>query len=432
MSWGRFPDYPQKPTVVYWEDQVADSVTRLAGQGNTLAYGCGRSYGDSCLSVSDRVLQTVNLDRLLESDWTNGVVRAQAGMTIASLLDVSLPRGWLPAVSPGTRFVTLGGCVANDVHGKNHHRVGTFGCHVRRLAVYRSDRGVIECSSDDDPQLFAATIGGLGLTGVILWVEIQLLATPGTVVKARTRRFEKLSGFFELSTSYDADNEYSVSWVDCLADQSSLGRGHHTVANLDSSAGGTALKPASFSVPFAPPFSPINRWTLNLFNKVYYHRVPKRGRAQTQSLAAFFYPLDAIDNWNRLYGRAGFQQYQCLVPLAAAPETLERVLFEIRQRGRGSFLSVLKRCGDRQSPGLLSFPAEGITLAMDFPQGSDLRALFMRLDDIVHGAGGRLYPAKDAHMQSEHFKQAYPHWPQVESHRDPVLMSRFWHRVTGQ
>ena len=433
LSWGRYPRIPQRALPIYWEDQVADAVSRVQqnGTGTTLAYGCGRSYGDSCLAASNRVLHTQGLNRVVKADWCSGIIRAQAGMTIADLITLALPRGWFPPVTPGTKFVSLGGAVANDVHGKNHHRVGTFGCHVTRLCLYRSDIGVVECSSDDQPELFAATIGGLGLTGIMLWVELQLKPVTSTNLRMRTIRFPGLKRFFGLSATHDDEYEYSASWIDCMASGSALGRGHYIVADhmdgdIDERPRGSRL-----AMPIDPPFSLVNKWTMRLFNAVYFNRVLRQDRQTVLHFNSYFYPLDGIDNWNRIYGRRGFQQYQCVVPAATAPAAIERVVDEIRRAHSGSFLTVLKCCGSIQSPGVLSFPLEGFTLAMDFPQSVGLDALFQRLDELVHEAGGRLYPAKDAHMQKEHFQHAYPDWAQVDAQRDPALMSRFWQRVTG-
>jgi FAD/FMN-containing dehydrogenase len=402
-----------------------------AAAGGTLAFGMGRSYGDSCMAASDHVVSTRAMDRVLSADWQTGVVIAQAGLTLDALIRMALPRGWFLPVTPGTKFVTLGGAVANDVHGKNHHVMGTFGRHLRRLTLFRSHEGMVQCSGESNAPLFSATVGGLGLTGVLLSVELQLRRVASSSVAQRCIKFGGLDEFFDLAAEHDANNEYAVAWVDCLATGRQTGRGHYIVGNhaedgvLDL-AGGHAGR-----MPIDPPFSLVNGLSLRAFNAAYYHRQRTRDVRSTVGYDPFFYPLDKLQQWNRMYGRPGFQQYQCVVPRVSARDAIRDVLGEIARSGRGSFLAVLKQCGDLVSPGLLSFPMPGVSLALDFAQRDAANAaLFARLDATVHEAGGRLYPAKDAHMSAQHFQGAYPAWTQVESLRDPLLMSRFWQRVT--
>lgn len=433
LSWGRYPRSPQSPHVVHWPEDVAPAMNAMItdGVGTTLAYGCGRSYGDSCLAASDHVLAMRHANRVLDADWTTGVIRAQAGLTLAEVIDIALPRGWFLPVTPGTKFVTLGGAVANDVHGKNHHVMGTFGCHVRRLIILRSDEGVIECSPSQRPELFFATIGGLGLTGVILEVELRLRRVSSREIDQRSIKFGGLDEFFELSKEYDAGNEYTVAWIDCLARGRHAGRGHYFAGNHSEAGSLEPLPAGRLRMPVDPPFSLVNGLSLRAFNFLYYHRQQQREVQGSIGYDPFFYPLDSIANWNRMYGKAGFQQYQCVVPAQDAREIIRSIMQEIANSGTGSFLAVLKQCGTLASPGILSFPLHGVSLALDFPQRDDANArLFSRLDALVHEAGGRLYPAKDAHMSATHFKQAYPGWSKVEALRDPRLLSQFWKRIT--
>ncbi|MEQ1531289.1 MAG: FAD-binding protein, partial [Methylococcales bacterium] len=336
-----------------------------------------------------------------------------------------------PCVTPGTKFVSLGGAVANDVHGKNHHVMGTFGRHVKRLLIHRSDVGLVECSSSDRPELFAATIGGLGLTGVILAVELQLRRIASSNIAQESIRFGNLDEFFELSKIHDATHEYTVSWVDCLASGKQAGRGHFIVGNHSKTG---ALQPAAsgaLRMPIDPPVSLVNSVSLRAFNTLYYHRQRQPKINSLVGYDPFFYPLDRLLQWNRMYGKAGFQQYQCVVPQQQGSEVIRTVMQEIANSGTGSFLAVLKQCGAIESPGLLSFPLHGTSLALDFPQREQVNErLFKRLDSLVHEAGGRLYPAKDAHMNAEHFKLGYPEWQKLEALRDPLLISQFWKRVT--
>ena len=432
LSWGHYPYAPQTGREPGWRESVPAAL-REAGQcfGTTLPFGNGRSYGDSCLAASDQVLALRSLDRFIAADWKTGVVCAEAGVTLGEVLAIAVPRGWMLPVTPGTQFVTLGGAVANDVHGKNHHVRGTFGRHVHRFSLLRSDREPLVCAQEENTDLYRATIGGLGLTGVVEWVELQLMQVASSRLATQTIPFANLDDFLALSREHDAHHEYGVAWIDCLGRGASLGRGIYVSADHASDLRFDMPRRRMRSVPFAPPWSPVNRYTLKLFNEFYYRRVAAKAGPDVVNCASYFYPLDSIKDWNRLYGRRGFQQYQFVVPDATARDALHAFLNAIASSNAGSFLAVLKRCGPLISPGLLSFPMEGISLALDFPQ-HDTRntTLFARLDAIVREAGGRQYPAKDAHMSGEDFRTAYPAWQTLEQLRDPALMSRFWQRTT--
>jgi FAD/FMN-containing dehydrogenase len=430
-SWGRYPSHPQTATACHWRDEIGAVLSRMANRhGTLLPYGNGRSYGDSCLASSDHVLHTRTIDRLVSADWETGLIRAEAGITLDELLRLAIPKGWFLPVTPGTKFVTLGGALANDVHGKNHHVRGTFGCHVPCFGLVRSDRGSVVCSRQENSELYVATIGGLGLTGIVDWLELQLLPIRSSQIEATHIRFGSLDEFFALSSELDDQHEYTVSWIDCLARGKSVGRGIY-MAGDHAETGTLELDgKAKLNVPFTPPISAINRLSLQLFNTVYY-RAHKRGRHDARiGYEPFFYPLDRILNWNRIYGPHGFQQYQCAIPECNAEDATRELLEAIAKAHSGSFLAVLKRFGKMASPGLLSFPLPGTTLALDFPQQGEMTAqLFSRLDDIVRAAGGRLYPAKDAHMSGTDFQAMYPNWERLEALRDPVLSSRLYQRV---
>lgn len=432
LSWGRYPRHPQIPHPVHWPEDVSQALAAIAtvGRGAALAFGCGRSYGDSCLAESGHVLAMQDMDRVLAADWETGVVLAQAGLTLAELIRIALPRGWFLPVTPGTKFVTLGGAVANDVHGKNHHVMGTFGRHVNHLVIHRSDEGVTRCSPSQRSDLFAATVGGLGLTGVILAVELQLRRVDSSEIEQRSIRLGGFDEFFELSRAHDASYEYTVAWIDCLASGKQAGRGHYIAGNHAQKGFVELAPPGGLRMPIDPPFSLVNSFSLRAFNTLYYHRQRKKEVASLVGYDPFFYPLDRLQQWNRMYGRAGFQQYQCVVPQQDGPAVIRAVMQQISKSGTGSFLAVLKQCGALASPGLLSFPLHGVSLALDFPQRDQVNErLFSKLDALVHEAGGRLYPAKDAHMSAAHFKQAYPQWEKIEALRDPQLLSQFWKRV---
>ena len=433
LSWGRIPYCPQKAIEPQWQSDIAEEFKKLkTSMITTLPYGSGRSYGDCCLAHSSHVLHTKKLNRFIRVDWEGGVLVAESGVTLAEIIDLILPHGWFLPVTPGTKYVTLGGAVANDVHGKNHHIRGTFASCLRQFGLHRSDLGSMTCSASENPELFAATIGGLGLTGVITWVEINLLTVESAYIDQRIIRFSSVRDFLSLSCEHDAYHEYTVAWIDCAAKNNRLGRGilflgkHTKAKNLE--------KPSlhTINVPFTPPFSLINRMSLSVFNKLYYASHPTSVSDSSIHAEKFFYPLDRIRNWNRAYGRKGFQQYQCVVPIAEAVDAIETILTEISKAKTGSFLAVLKKFGSYKSPGLMSFPTEGLTLALDFPQGVvDDGKLFSILDAIVVNSRGRIYPAKDAHMTAQDFKKFYPSWETIESSRDPLLNSKFWKRVTA-
>jgi len=430
-SWGNYPHAPQSGLPCHWQADIGPQWQQLIeSHGTTLPFGNGRSYGDSCLAGSDHVLQLRPLNRFIEADWENGEVCAEAGVTLGEILQLAIPRGWFLPVTPGTRHVTLGGAVANDVHGKNHHRRGTFAHSLVCFELHRSVQSPMVCSLRENPQWFAATIGGLGLTGVITWVRIRLRRIQSSLIDSTRVRFDCLDDFFALSTEMDARHEYSVAWIDCLASGNAQGRGCFTAGDHCETEGLEVAARRSLPVPIRPPVSLVNPLTLKLFNHLYWKRQSANRQYRKVAYSSFFYPLDNIEYWNRIYGRKGFQQFQCVLPASVAAAALAELLKSIARSGSGSFLAVLKRCGDIPSPGWLSFPMPGTSLALDFPQNTELATkLLPRLDAIVRDAGGRLYPAKDAHMSGSDFRQAYPAWKQLEAMRDPTLISRFWQRV---
>jgi FAD/FMN-containing dehydrogenase len=433
QSWGRYPKARQEAVRPCWRDDLQPLLAEFSAREETfLPFGMGRSYGDACLATSNRVLDMRPLKRFIKADWQAGLVRAEAGVTLEEVLALAIPRGWFLPVTPGTKFVTLGGALANDVHGKNHHVRGTFGCHVRRFGLVRSDRPPAVCSPQENSDLFAATIGGLGMTGVIDWLELQLVPIGSSLIKATQVRFDTLDDFFALSDELDGQYEFTVAWIDCLAKGESAGRGVYMAGNHASEGPLTVNDRFKLNVPLTPPFSAINRLSLRLFNSAYYRAHRPERHDSLIGYDQFFYPLDRVLNWNRIYGPRGFQQYQSVIPLAHAADATREMLEAIAASGSGSFLAVLKLFGDVASPGLLSFPMAGATLALDFPQqGSKTERLFARLDSIVREAGGRMYPGKDAHMSASDFRRAFPAWERVGELTDPSIASRFWHRVTS-
>lgn len=427
LSWGRYPRTRQ--TLFRYHDRHA---TFPATERPLLPYGNGRSYGDSCLNDGGVLLHTRGLDRFIAFDAATGVIRCEAGVLLAEILALIVPQGWFLMVTPGTQFVTLGGAIANDVHGKNHHRAGTFGAHVRCFELLRSDGSRLRCSPTENTDWFAATVGGLGLTGLIVWAEIQLRRIANPWIASETIRFGGLDEFFAVSDDSDDDYEYTVAWLDCASRGAALGRGLFMRGNHAPALCATQPRAPTgrLSVPFAPPCSLINSWSLKAFNTLYYHRQRTRITRAIAHYAPFFYPLDSLLAWNRIYGRHGFLQYQCAIPGAQGHAAIRELLERIAHSGMGSFLAVLKIFGAVPAVGWLSFPRPGVTLALDFPnQGPATFRLLESLDAVVATTGGAVYPAKDARMSGIRFREFFPQWPRFRAYIDPRFSSSFWRRV---
>jgi FAD/FMN-containing dehydrogenase len=395
-----------------------------------LAYGMGRSYGDVCLNPRGTLLCTTGLDHFITFDDRTGRLVCEAGVLLRDIQQLIIPRGWILPVTPGTQMVTVGGAIANDVHGKNHHILGTFGDHVRRMTLIRSDGDAIHCGPNENTDWFAATVGGLGLTGVITQIEIQLRRVAGPWLNTQTIPFTNLDDFFRLADDSEADWEHTVSWVDCIAGGG--GRGLFMRGNPIHGGEQTASRARKLTIPFVPPFSLVNRLSLRPFNMAHYYFKKLRAKNAIASFETFFYPLDNLIEWNRLYGPKGFFQYQSVVPRAFGRDAVQAMLYEIARSGEGSFLAVLKTFGNRQPIGMMSFPQPGVTLALDFPnRGERTHKLFERLDAIVREAKGRLYPAKDARMPKELFEAGYPRLAEFIQYRDPGISSGLSRRLMG-
>jgi FAD/FMN-containing dehydrogenase len=426
-SWGRYPRTRAKAVPLF-----TGRLRELPSvEGTVLPYGNGRSYGDVALNDGENLLLTRGLDRFVSFDTATGVLTCESGVLLSEVLALTVPRGWFVPVTPGTRFVTVGGAIANDVHGKNHHLRGSFGNHVRRLTLLRSDRGTIECSPESNPQLFAATIGGLGLTGLILSAELQLMPVPGPYLHTETRRFAGLDEFFEINSLSEKHWEYTVAWIDCLATGKQAGRGvFYRARHTDAAPARPYVPKKRPAIPIAPPVSLMNRVTLRVFNELYYRSAPANDRVRSAHYLPFFYPLDDLPaGWNSLYGPRGFLQHQCVIPPGRV-DALKEILGAIAREGQGSFLAVLKTFGTMESVGMLSFARPGITLALDFPiQGKRTFELLDRLDVIVSDAGGAVYPAKDARMSARTFERGFPRADEFARYRDPKFSSSFWRRV---
>jgi FAD/FMN-containing dehydrogenase len=425
-SWGRIQAQGNARKLWWRDEEVLGDAP-----GTVLAHGMGRSYGDSCLDQGGTLLLTRGLSRFISFDPATGLLACEAGVTLGEILRRFAPLGFFPPVLPGTKHVTVGGAIANDIHGKNHHRAGTFGAHLTRFELARSDGTRLRCSPDENRELFAATIGGLGLTGLVTWAELRLRRVPGEWIRCETVPFANLDAFFELSARSDATHEYTVAWVDSLAQGGALGRGLFFRANPADAPGPRPHPVGAFQVPFVLPELALNRLTVKAFNALY-RLAHRRGGERLVHHDPFFFPLDAVGRWNRLYGRRGLVQFQCVLPPARARESVREVLEAAARSGQGSFLAVLKTFGDVPSPGLLSFPRPGVTIALDFGfRGERTRALFQRLEALVLERGGALYPAKDAMMSPAMFRASYPRFDELRRHVDPRFSSSFWRRVTA-
>jgi FAD/FMN-containing dehydrogenase len=417
-GWGR---YPVADCRLARAATASAAVEAVAAEPSLIARGNGRSYGDSSLNPQ-LTLATGRMDRLLSFDAATGLLECEAGLLLAELIELMLPRGWLSPVTPGTKFVTIGGLIAADVHGKNHHVHGSFCDHVEWLDLAIGEGRIERCSRDHNPDLFAATCGGMGLTGVILRAAVRLMKVETARMRQRTIHAPNLDEAIDLFER-SLDWTYSVAWIDCLATGASLGRSvvilaeHARAEELPASDRSDPFRRAKRrgkKVPIDFPAIALNPLSVRLFNAVYY-RAQRAGDALVD-IDPYYYPLDAIESWNRIYGRRGFVQYQCVLPLETSRAGLRRMLEEISSAGTGSFLAVLKRMG-AQSFGHLSFPMPGYTLALDFPADAANFALLDRLDAIMVEHGGRLYFAKDSRASAAAGAAGYPRLDQFREVR---------------
>lgn len=428
-SWGRYPKLDCHLENLFWMDDFPRG-TRLPPE--VLAVGMGRSYGDVCLLERGTLLSTRSLDRFIHFDAATGRLRCESGTTLAQVLDFAVPRGWFLPVSPGTKYVSLGGAIANDIHGKNHHVAGSFGNHVVAFELVRSDGTRLICSPQENQQMFSATIGGMGLTGFISWAELQLRPIASRKIRYEGIKFQGIDEFLALSSSNN-HAEYTVAWIDCVSRGRNFARGIYMAG--DHSEGIEPRKVSAkprLSVPFDFPSWALNRTTMRLFNELYYRKQLRRHVTGLIDYEPFFYPLDSILHWNRIYGKRGFLQFQCVIPWRYGREGILVILEAITASGLASFLAVLKVMGDIPSVGMMSFPQPGITLALDIAIIPETTfPLFERLGEMTRELGGRLYPAKDACMTSAQFRSFYPQWQEFATYKDPAFTSAFWERVTA-
>ncbi len=436
-GWGRYP-------VQSCELERPERYAGLYSDASSLiARGQGRSYGDAALNENGRVMLTERVNRLLDFDLANGILRAESGTTLAEILEVIVPKGWFLPVTPGTKFVSLGGCVAADVHGKNHHHEGSFGDHVISIELILADGSHVQCSATENPELFWATVGGMGLTGIIGEVTLKLIPISSAYMTVQHHVAEDLEQLFQHLQDPKLDDRYSVAWLDSLAKGAQLGRGivmtgHHAKAEdlpvelYDP----FSIKPGrSRSVPFDLPSWALNSVSIGAFNSRFFRREGEKQGLFLAGYDPYFYPLDGISHWNRLYGKRGFVQYQCVIPLASAFEGIKALLLQLSGSRRPSFLAVLKRLGE-QGRGMLSFPMAGYTLTLDLPiRDERLFVLLNKLDEIVLQHQGRVYLAKDARLSPASFRAMYPRydeWLSIKQAIDPgkkfnsSLARRLW------
>lgn len=421
-GWGR---YPRHSAWVARPERMKDVENALSERDGhpVLAYGLGRSYGDAALIKDGRVVLTQRLNRMLDFDSETGWLRVESGVSLKEIIDTFLPRGFFPPVVPGTQFVTVGGALGCNIHGKNHHVDGCWGDHVRRVELLVASGDIVICDREREPELFWATVGGMGMTGVILSLEVKLERVESPGILMESVRVNNLDEFFEVSAD-SADFTHTVSWVDCVKQGASMGRGifmrgRHAPADVQ-----TGASPLDALASFAQRILDVrdlesnlwlNKATIKLFNEAYFRKTPAGTTSSAVHYVPFFFPLDAVDNWNYLYGSRGFLQYQMVVP---EKDAVREILEVISNSGMASFLAVIKEFGDKDHGGL-SFPSRGTTLALDFPNfGTPLLDMMERLDDIVIASGGRVYLGKDARLSKAKFRQMYPEWEKWKAVRD--------------
>lgn len=430
-GWGRVPS--QMHTSIHYPQWEHTAVSILKSSGSILGIGNLRSYGDSCLNQDGELLSTKFLNRFIDFDEETGLVTCESGVLLSDILHYFVPRGWFLKVTPGTKFITVGGAIANDVHGKNHHANGTFGMHLKEFTLARSSGELVCCSPLENTELFNATIGGLGLTGVILRVSFYMQRIVSPLYNQTTIKFSNIDEYFDVAEENDSQYQAVASWIDLTSKGKSLGRGIYIAGNLSNEPDAkTSTSGTLLTIPVDAPSALLNKASIKAFNTLYFNKQQSKIAKSVVHYEPFYYPLDTIASWNKLYGKSGFFQHQCAIPKSAARQGIRTLLTKISAFGSASFLSVLKNFGSMQSPGVLSFPIEGTTLAMDFKnQGTETLHLLNELDAIVKDYGGRIYPAKDARMSPHMFEHSFPHWKQLLPYVDEHCSSSFWRRVTG-
>ncbi|MCI0466970.1 MAG: FAD-binding oxidoreductase [Beijerinckiaceae bacterium] len=416
MEVSGFGRYPRFETAIIEPSSLADAVHLQSGLTGFVPRGNGRAYGDAAIGTAS-CLSLLELNQIRDFDEVSGRLTVEAGVLLADIIAMFLPRGFFPPVVPGTRFVTVGGMIASDIHGKNHHGAGSFGKYVESMNIALPGGEVVLCSPDENRELFEATIGGMGLTGTVVLATFSLVRVETGWIKQHTIVAGDLAAALAILSKHE-ESSYSAAWIDCLAKGSALGRSliylgdHASAAEIEAQSHGAPQMPSTrarrLSVPLDLPSFTLNRWTVAAFNEVYFRRgASSAGKVFINGIEPFFFPLDGILNWNRIYGRRGFLQHQSVVPEERAQAVYGEILGRIAKRGNASFLAVLKKLG-ASSKGLLSFPQPGFTLALDLAIDSGIFDFLDTLDELVAAAGGRIYLAKDARQSRATFESGYP------------------------
>jgi FAD/FMN-containing dehydrogenase len=408
-GWGKYPIIESK--INYLRD-CENIKSLIKNKISFIPFGLGRSYGDAALF--DNVVKTSRFARILSFDEESGLLEAEAGLSLGEILEIFVPRGWFLPVTPGTKFVTLGGAIASDVHGKNHHKEGTFCEHIQKLKILKPDGQTAICSKSRNKELFFATCGGNGLTGLILSATLRLKKIQTSYIVETKVKCENIDKVLDAFERYE-QSTYSVAWIDCVTTGNSLGRsilmvGEHAekeqLPSFNKKKPLLVHKKGKLNIPFNLPSFTLNPFTIKAFNSFYYYCGKEGVTNSIVHYDSFFYPLDSINNWNRIYGKKGFLQYQFVVPKNGGKIAIKDILNRIAQNGTGSFLAVLKAFG-KENENYLSFPMEGYTLALDFKISDKLFPFLKILDKVVLSYGGRLYLTKDVRMSKETFYKSY-------------------------
>lgn len=416
-GWGRFPVVDAEQVVF---GDVSKLTEKIKNKGTFIPFGNGKSYGDSALAT--RYVPLRRLDRMLSFDKKTGLLTCEAGVMLSEIVDVFLPEGWFLKVTPGTKLITVGGAIAADVHGKNHHVAGCFSNTVENFLLMLPGGETVSCSRSQNRELFLATCGGMGLTGIILQASFYLKPVSSKHIDQLTVRTQNLQATFDAFEQYSA-RPYSVAWIDCLAKQKALGRSLLMVGDFAADNDLRYHSRKKRGIPFDMPCFLLNRLSVKAFNSLYYSRIKNDFSEQTVDVDTFFYPLDAIDNWNRIYGKNGFVQYQFILPKENSFSGLEKILDMTARSGMAGFLAVLKLYGPANS-NYLSFPLEGYSLALDFKIQPGLFEMLDSLDRVVTKLQGRIYLAKDARLSRENFDQGYPQVDKFRSLRTELDLNK--------
>jgi len=407
LSWGRYPKLNNR---VFKFDKEEKLRSIIEEHSPVIPYGNGRSYGDSALN--NTIIHMKPHDYFIDFNEHSGLLHVQSGVLLSEIIESFVPRGWFLKVTPGTKLITVAGAIASDVHGKNHHIEGCFSECLREFEIMLADGQVVNCSKVETPELFKATCGGMGLTGIILNAKIYLKKINSQHIDQTTIKTQSLKETFAVFEEY-RDSPYSVAWIDCLAKGDDIGRSLLMVGDFRNDGQLSYRNQNKFSIPFNFPSITLNNWSVRSFNWLYYNKVKERITKKKVDIDSFFYPLDAIGHWNRIYGKNGFVQYQFILPKESSYEGLETILKTISDSGKGSFLAVLKLYG-KSNDNYLSFPMQGYSLALDFKVENGLFELLDKLDKIILEYKGRIYLAKDSRVSKETFERGYP---QIETFR---------------